>query len=214
MTDLPMGATLSAPETSCVHVPSALGSKEAWLAIPLASALYVWDRLQLELGEVAIYTAGSDFGDLIGQVAIWRGALPVIRLDNHSVGMPSLDKGERLSMADPEEALQKLRLRIKDKPGFAAVDFSGRPEVIDLILEAMPRWGRVMLAGRTKLPVTVDFYNNVHRKGALLLCETFEHVAFFEQKESDSCLSLAFRLLEKKDIAEACARLVGGATAS
>lgn len=207
MVDSPDASTLWVPEASCFPVPSSLGAEEALLAVPLASALYLWDRLGLELGEVAVYTEGSDFADLIGQVAIWRGGLPVIRLDHGSVG-PALDQGECLSIADQEEALRRLQLRIKDKPGVAAVDLSGRPEIIDLILEVIPRWGRVMLAGRSQQRVTVDFYTNVHRKGAVLLCEAFDPLSILEKRERASYLSMAFRLVEKKDFVETCSRLV------
>lgn len=207
MVDSPDASILVVPDAECFPVPLSLGTDEALLAVPLASAMYLWDRLGLELGEVAMYTEGSDFADLIGQVAIWRGGLPVIRLDRSSGGIP-LDRGECLSIADQEESLRRLQLLIKDKPGLAAVDLSGRPEMIDLILEIIPRWGRVMLAGQSQQPVTVDFYTNVHRKGAVVLCEAFDPLRILEKKERASYLSMAFRLVEKKDIVETCSRLV------
>lgn len=200
-------ATLAVPETACFPVPPSLNSREALLAVPLAAALRVWDRLQLELGEVAVYTEGSDFADLIGQVGGWQGGLPVIRLNHNPVGA-SADRGECLSISDPDEALRRLQARIKDKPGFAAVDLSGRPEIIDLLLEVMPRWGRLLLAGKAQQSLTVDFYNNVHRKGVSLFCEVFEPVSILEKKWKEPYLTAACRLLEKKDIVASCSRVV------
>lgn len=203
----PRSSVITVPEGECVPIPPSLGEDEALLAVPLAAALSVWERLQLELGEIAVYTEGNILADLVGQVAVWRGGCPVVRLDSDPEWAP-LNMGERLSIADPEEALRHLQKRVHDKPGFTAVDLSGRPEIIDLLLEAMPRWGRLMLAGRTPKPLTVDFYNNVHRKGALLLCEVFEPVSVFEKREREAYLSTAFRLMEKTEIAEVCSRLV------
>ncbi|MCS6897901.1 MAG: hypothetical protein NZM29_08005 [Nitrospira sp.] len=207
LVDGPQSSATAVPEISCFPVPSSLGCEEALLAVPLAAALRAWDRLRLELGEVAVYTEGGGFADLLGLVAVWRGGLPVIRLDYDS-GRDPLENGERLSINDPEETLRQLQNRIKDKPGFAAIDLSGRPEVIDLLLEVAPRWGRVMLVGQTRKSVTIDFYNNVHRKGTLLLCDVFDPAMMLKKKECETYLSAAFRLLENKHIVEICARLI------
>jgi threonine dehydrogenase-like Zn-dependent dehydrogenase len=111
-------------------------------------------------------------------------------------------------MSDPEEALRQLKKRIQDKAGFAAIDLSGRPETIDLLLEVVPRWGRVMLAGRTRQPLTVDFYNNVHRKGVLLLTSIFDPASVLLHAGSAAYLAAAFRILQNKEMATICAQLV------
>ncbi|MEQ1794005.1 MAG: hypothetical protein ABL970_07415 [Nitrospira sp.] len=205
--DAPQSAQVALYESQCIPVPNSLGSDEALRALPLAMALYVWDRLQLELGEAAVYTEGDCFTDLVGQVAIWRGGCPVIRLGIDS-GRASLSMEEQQLMSDQEEALRQLRKRIQDKPGFAAVDLSGRPETIDLLLEVAPQWGRVMLAGRTRQPLTVDFYNNVHRKGVLLLSGIFDPASVFHHAGSAAYLPTAFRILQNKEMAAICSQLV------
>ncbi|MCP9456346.1 MAG: hypothetical protein NNA18_09605 [Nitrospira sp.] len=204
-------STIVVPETACFPVPSSLEHDMALLAVPLAAALNVWDRLHLELGEIAVYTGGHHCSDLIGLVAVWRGGTPVIRLGNGSDG-ESVSVGTTidLSKADPDEVLGMLRKRVEEKPGFAAVDLSGRPELIDVLFEAMPRWGRLMLAGRPQTPLTVDFYNNVHRKGATVVCDMFDPALLLRNKDRAIYLSAAFRLLENKERAEVCARVVRG----
>jgi len=204
--DAPQSTQIELQESQCIPVPHSLGSDEALLALPLAMSLCVWDRLQLELGEAAVYTEGDGFADLVGQVAIWRGGCPVIRLGNDS-GRAPLHMGECQMMSDPEEALRKLQNRIHEKPGFAAIDLSGRPETIDLLLEAVPRWGRVMLAGRTRQPLTVDFYNNVHRKGVLLISSIFDPASVLQHAGSAAYLPTAFRILQNKEMAAICAQL-------
>lgn len=207
MVDAPRSTRVALQGSQCIPVPHSLGSDEALRALPLAMSLFVWDRLQLELGEAAVYTGDDGFADLVGQVAIWRGGSPVIRLDNDPERAP-LPMGERQLMSDPEEALRQLRKRIQDKPGFTAIDLSGRPETIDLLLEAVPRWGRVMLAGRTLKPLTVDFYNNIHRKGVLLVSGIFDPSSVFHHAAGSAAyLPTAFRILQNKEMAAICSQL-------
>ncbi|MCP9442486.1 MAG: hypothetical protein NNA20_07815, partial [Nitrospira sp.] len=86
--DHPSSSTVVVPETACFPVPPSLGRDVALLAVPVAAALNVWDRLQLELGEVAVYTGGHPCSDLIGLVAMWRGGCPVIRLGDGCEPVP------------------------------------------------------------------------------------------------------------------------------
>ena len=103
---------------------------------------------------------------------------------------------ETLSLQDPELAVEKLKQRIAGKTGFAAVDLSGLPEIIDVILEALPRWGRVMLLGFESRPVTIDFYKNVHYKGAVILSAVFDpSLVFTKDPELVAQLPRAIRIL-------------------
>lgn len=203
----PLRSEVVLEKSLCVPIPQFLGVQDALLAPPLALALSFWDRLHLELGEAAIYTEGDVFADLLGQVAIWSGACPVIKLCNAICKSP-LVSGESQLLSDADQALHQLRHRIKEKPGFAAIDLSGRPEIIDLLLEVVPRWGRIMLAGRTRQPLTVDFYNNVHRKGVVLVSSAFEPTYPLQESQSRAYLPAAFRILQNKEMAAICSDLV------
>lgn len=196
-------------ESQCVAVPTALEAGAALLAPPLALALWMWDRLRLELGELAVYTDGDFFSPLVGQVGLWRGGCPVVRLSGDADHGP-LAGIDVLPTSDLEGVTRELRDRIKEKPGFAAIDLSGRPEVIDLFLEVLPRWGRMMLAGGTRDPLTVDFYNNVHRKGVLLLTSVFDPTRVFQEEWGETYLTSAFRILQNREMAAACARVTHG----
>jgi threonine dehydrogenase-like Zn-dependent dehydrogenase len=196
-------------ESQCVAVPPSVEPSAALLAPPLGLALWMWDQLRLELGELAVYTDGNVFSPLVGQVALWRGGCPVVGL---SVGVdyasrPGIDA---LSTSDPETAARELRNRMNAKPGFAVIDLSGRPEIIDLFFEVMPRWGRMMLAGETGEPLTVDFYNNVHRKGMLLLTGLFDPTRVFQEDWGASYLRSAFRILQNTEMAAVCAHITEG----
>lgn len=204
--DDPQQSEVFLDESHCVAVPPALEASAALLAPPLGLALWMWDRLRLELGELAVYTEGDVFSPLVGQVGLWRGGCPVIRLsgDADHASQPGI---EVLTTSDPEGAARELRDRIKEKPGFAAIDLSGRPEIIDLFLEVMPRWGRMMLAGGTREPLTVDFYNNVHRKGVLLLTSVFDPTRVFQEEWGETYLTSAFRILQNTEMAAICSAI-------
>jgi hypothetical protein len=197
-------------ERRCFAPPDDLDGATALLAPPLALALWSWDRLNLELGELAIYTEGSPFSPLVAQAALWRGGCPVIGLASGEsrVAPPGVDF---VSLSDPEVTGRELRARIAATPGFAAVDLSGRPDVIDVLFEVMPRWGRMMLAGSTRDRLTIDFYNNVHRKGMLLLTGVFDPARAFDEPWGEAFLQRACRLLENREIAALCATLLEAA---
>jgi hypothetical protein len=204
------GSEILLMDTQLIPIPAPLEIDQALLAPPLALALRVWEQLHLEMGEAAVYTDGNVFSNFVGQVAIWRGGCPVMKLlrdANESVP----DRVERIGLkTDSDETVGRIKNRIKEKAGFAAVDLSGRPEIIDLLLEVMPRWGKLMIAGRTQRSLTIDFYNNVHRKGLVLSCGTFDPSTIFDKREeSKAYLDAAFRILENKAMAAICSGLTG-----
>ena len=63
------------------------------------------------------------------------------------------------------------------------MELSGRAEVLDILLEMMPRWSRLLLAGPAGQPVTIDFYKNVHRKGAVIAAMDVEAGSIFDLVE-------------------------------
>jgi len=194
-------AELIVRERDCIPVPGDLAVDLALWLPPLALGLWVWEKLSLELGEVAVCTEGHPFTDLVAQVALWRGACPLIRI-GHDVRDHSIPGMEALSLEDPELAVDTLKKRCQNKPGFAAIDLSGLPEMIDIILDALPRWGRVMLGGPTHGPVTLDFYNNVHYKGAVMLSAVFDpSLVFTEKRELTDHLDRAIRIVQNRNLA-------------
>jgi hypothetical protein len=70
--------------------------------------------------------------------------------------------------------MKDLVARIGARPGVAATDLSGRAEYVDLLLATLPTFARVMFAGPAREQLTIDFYQNVHRKGLLLHSGTFD----------------------------------------
>jgi len=101
-----------------ISVQSSLEEEYMLLIPPLAFALWVWDRVDLEIGEAAVVSAGHPLSALLGQVALWYGACPVIRLGEDQLFWPNC---EILSEGEQEEIVDGLRSRVGNKPGFDAV---------------------------------------------------------------------------------------------
>ena len=149
---------------ACVRVPDGLDTADALLIPQTAQALRVWRLLGLEIGEAAVYTDGIRLADIIGVVATWRGGLPVVRL---TAGQAASDV-ETVNIADAASAVERVRSLTARAPGLAAVDLSGSGDVIAILLEALPRWGRLMLAAPCAEPFTTAFYTDIHRKGVVV----------------------------------------------
>ena len=199
----------------CVLLPD-LGPAEAVLAPPLASALAVWRRLHLELGDAAVWTAGTPLSALIGQAALWWGAGTGIALGDAASMAPELpvQHAELVDWSDQDTATARFEKLIAGRPGFAAIDLSGRADVIDILLEVIPRFGRLLLAGPAGDPVTIDFYKNVHRKGIVLATTTIEPAVIFDAvggADVRSELGRAAAILKNTRMVTHCRRLLGTA---
>lgn len=195
----------------CVAIPGTLTAETALLVPPLALSLWAWDNLDLELGEAAIYALGSPFTNFIGQAALWRGGVPVIEIDTDTPSRLALGV-EQMQFVDRRELIERLGARLHGRPGVAVIDLSGRPEIMDVLLEVVPRWGRLMLAGHKAGPLTVDFYNNIHRKAVRMETCTFDPMVVFDRHRRVSMqrhINAALRILENKYLCDACLRLAG-----
>jgi hypothetical protein len=133
----------------------------------LSHALWVWDIAELELGELAI-VAGRTEG-MITKVAEWRSGGRVLVLARGTADGSADRAIETLDPTDQPATLKRLHAAVAASPGAAAVICDESAAVLELVLDAMPVWGRVVLATETSQQATIDFYNNVHRKGARVL---------------------------------------------
>jgi hypothetical protein len=166
LTLVPEGAAaeIRADAASCVAIDDGLTAEQALQIPALVWSLWAWDQLHLELGEAALYCVGSPFPHFLGQTAVMHGALPVIQLGAQG----SAAGVEALPVDDAGLLLSELRKRLKKSVGVAAIDLSGKADIADVLFEGLPRSSRLMLAAHRGSPLTIDFYNNVHRKGVLL----------------------------------------------
>jgi len=204
------GSDIEAAAADCVMLPSALDPALAVLVPAVAAALALWETLRLELGDAAVWTSGGPLSALVGQAALWRGACPGIELGAESSKSLDPRQVEHVELTDSEAAAAKLASLISARPGFAAVDLSGRADVIDVLLEVIPRWGRLLLAGPPGTPVTIDYYRNVHRKGIVLASTVLEPSRVFDsQSDVRSQVVRACAVLGNPRMAAQCGALLG-----
>jgi len=158
-------AEFDAAPGAILPIDDGLAAQDALLLPHAARALRIWRLLQLEIGEAAVFTGGTAFGRLLGLMASWGGALPVVHLASGPDASDSFHtvNGSTLS------AVEELRSRLAAAPGVAAVDTTGHGDLLRILLEALPRWGRLMLAGPGLEPFATDFYTDIHRR-ALTVC--------------------------------------------
>jgi threonine dehydrogenase-like Zn-dependent dehydrogenase len=208
--DFHAGADVTVLTSDCVALPEGVEPATAPLVLPVATALSLWQSLDLELGEAAVWTTGGALSSLAGQVALWRGACPGIELGPSSAGVERIAGSDRIDWTDAEEAATRLNELVQGRPGFVAVDLSGRADVIDVLLEAMPTFGRLLLAGPAGDPVTIDFYKNVHRKGAVIRSTVLDPALAFEPSGGTTIraeIPRAVNLLANPAMAERCSIL-------
>jgi len=149
----------------CIPLHESLLEERAMCVPALALALATCDAADLELGEMVAYTSGAAHESFVARVAQWRTVRDAIRLrlhDDTSVCPPGV---RDVDGTDPQRALDLIRAAANSAPGFAAIVLGPQPEALDVLLEAMPMWGRLIIGSASSAPATIDFYNNIHRKG-------------------------------------------------
>jgi len=190
-----------------VPVPPTITPDAALAAPILATMLAVWGELRLELGEIAVVSGTGVLPSIAGVAAATCGALSVVRL-GREVAQHGTPPSRALVLSDESESsLDQLRGIMSDGCGVAAVDLSGQHGVLDLLLESLPRYSRLMLAGHRSQPATIDYYNNIHRKGVLVLTripDPAKHLDAPPGNGVEDYLRRAFILLEDEDTARHC----------
>lgn len=207
--DMAVDAEIDREPDGAVRLPSGVTVAQALLVPPLAAVLALWETLQLELGDVAVITSGSVLSPLAAEVAWWRGGSPVVTLGPASV--TDNPATAHIDWSDPEEAGRHLLTAMGSRPGFAALELSGRADMIDLLFESIPRWGRLLLAGSAGQPITVDFYKNIHRKGVTVNTAVLEPAALFESvagAPARARVTHAVRILQNAVMLQRCQSLL------
>jgi hypothetical protein len=185
---------------------ASLAPDAAAIAPALAGVLRAWDRLEVELGEVALVTDDHPLSRLTALVATWYGALPVLLLGRGAA--PADLAGVRWIAVDddPDATLGRVRGELASRPGAVAIELSGRADVVDFLLEALPTYARVLLAGERRELLTIDYYVNLHRKGLVVHSGRLQPVEDGNDPRQRQLLERASRLLSRPERVEACRR--------
>lgn len=195
---------VSAEPDQLIELPSGLGVDSALAVPPLAIALWIWDVLGLELGDCAALCGDYPHGRLLAKAALWRGAIPVIHI-HPGQGSTPLEHVERLTDLEPQSLHSQLAALASQSSGFAAVDLCGRPDLLDVLFETLPRNSRLMMAANGGRKSTIDFYNNVHRKGVTIHSCVLDTRLLFDRESASRMgthIERAARILSYDAVAE------------
>lgn len=191
----------------CIPLDESLPEERAMRVPALALALAISDAAALELGEVAVFTSGAAHESVVATVAQWRTCRDVIRLRLHD-GLSVCAPGVReVDGTDPQRAIELIRTEANSAAGYAAIVLSPQPEALDVLLEAMPIWGRLVFGATSSSRATIDFYNNVHRKGVRMVSVPSTTRFIFEARARPEVAALverAMRILTCDDLAAVC----------
>lgn len=190
-----------------IPIPAGLATDRARLIPRLARVLWVWDSAGLELGECAIVTTGSADTGLFLLVASWRTGREPVCLDLGDGAGRASGVAQVIQAAEPQRAIESLAARLRPVPGAAALVLSASARAIDVLLEALPTWGRILLGTPAMEPTAIDFYNHVHRKGARLQGVPATPSSLFDpalRETVEPQLRRATRILRHEALAASC----------
>jgi threonine dehydrogenase-like Zn-dependent dehydrogenase len=187
------GQRIDVPASNILNLPLELPPDTVLLVPPVATALRAWDLLRPELGTAAAVTPGP-WAPLLSVVARWYGATPML------VGQSSPSEG-RGADADSVASLAKT---LADSPAVCAAELTGRADMVDLLLESLPKYSRVLFAGPCGDRFTIDYYVNVHRKGLQLSSTVLSALDVFSHSEGRDLVLRASRLLANPARAASC----------
>lgn len=182
-------------------------------AVPVALSLWVWESLHLELGEVAACTGAHWLDRILPQVAIWRGARTVVTVGDDTAGLTANGVTPLDVKKDPAALVKQLSAVMEAAPGAAAVELSGRAETVDVLFESLPQGSRLMLAGESAELLTIDYYNNVHRKGVVIKSSVLTPNLLFSNSSPTgpaNYMRRACTILGHEELGPVCRRLLSG----
>ena len=184
------GKRIDVPASSVLELPLELSSNAALLVLPVATALRAWDLALPELGTAAVITPGP-WAPLFSVVACWYGATPML------VGGAS-------APGEDVDAVASLTKKLTAYPAVSAAELTGRADMVDLLLESIPKYSRVLFAGPRGDRFTIDYYVNVHRKGLHLASSVLSALDAFTEPAGRDLVVRAARLLANPSRAARC----------
>lgn len=144
----------------------------------VARALGAWERLGLEIGELAVVCGDGLFAETLAVTArFWTPSC--YRLSIVAGGACNGAFGATLNFNEPDD-IGVLRRAFECSNGAAVTDLTGSAMVWDTVLEAIPAWGRILALGPPSPELTIDFYNNVHRKAVTISGQPMADLAAFD----------------------------------
>lgn len=145
--------------------------KEAAFTFIANFALAAVRKTRLEIGESCMVVGPGLLGLFAIQFAKVGGAQPVIAVGRSEERRKiALQLGADYAFTPFDPQLQeKVREVTEGRGANAVIEVTGHPEALNTALLCTARFGRVALLGCTRVPTTVNFYNDVHFPGISLI---------------------------------------------
>jgi len=153
-------------EDKAVKIPPDVPFEHA-VFLPLGQiALQGVRKARIELGEKVMVIGLGIIGQLALQLAKLNGALPAVGVDLVESRIAAARKcgAEETVNSGVEDWMAYLRHEFQ-----VVIESTGVPEVIPTALKIVEPGGRVVLLGSTRGRSTVNFYRDVHVKGATVI---------------------------------------------
>lgn len=128
-------------------------------------------KTRLELGESCMVVGLGILGLFAIQYAHIGGAYPVIAVDfSEERRNLALKMGADYAFDPSDENMPEMIKKVTGGKGAnCIIEVTGRPEALNTSLLCAARFARVALLGCTRVPTTVNFYNDVHFPGVTIV---------------------------------------------
>jgi len=128
-------------------------------------------KLRIELGESAMILGLGQVGQLALQFAMLNGSLPCIGIDrNESKLKMAKENGADIVFNSSEDGWKEnIEAITKGLGPDVVIECTGNPEAIELALNSVKKYGRVVLLGSTRGESSINFYKYVHRKAITII---------------------------------------------
>ncbi|HHV58507.1 MAG TPA: alcohol dehydrogenase catalytic domain-containing protein [Firmicutes bacterium] len=164
-----------APEETVFPLPEGLGFVEGALAEPLAVAVHVTRRLELERGQSLAILGSGTIGLLILSVAKYLGADPIVSTDALEYNLQvARQLGASVTVNVLKDNVEQAAGELTNGWGMhAAVIATGAPNIIDQATAITARRGKICLVGMMSKPIPVQTYNFVAKEITLVGSQTY-----------------------------------------
>jgi len=167
----PHASHVTADETSVLKIPEGLSFEEASFFALGSISLQAVRKAHIELGESVVVLGQGLVGNLALQLARLSGGMPLIAVDmfDYRLKISKSCGADYIINPNRDDLIEDI-MDITDNNGAdVIIEATGNPEAIPIALKIVGRCGRVILLGSPRGISEVNFYSEVHKKGASII---------------------------------------------
>lgn len=157
-------------EENVLKIPNNLSFDEAVFYGLGYMALQGVRKADIELGDSVVILGQGLIGQMALQFAKLSGGIPTIAVDllDNRLGI-ALKNGADYAFNPSKIDVENAVSDITNVGASVVIEATGSPKAIAIALKLACRRGRVVLLGSTRGESTVNFYQDVHRKGVVIV---------------------------------------------